>query len=1039
MTAKKRKTGVAPQLSGDAKAADTKAADTEAQTKSVATDFPIVGIGASAGGLAAFEAFFSGMPQGVDPCMAFIVVQHLAPDHKSLLTELIRRRTRMEVSEVEDGVVVRPNCVYIIPPNRDMAFLNGTLQLLEPSAPRGHRLPIDFFFQSLARDQREHAICIVLSGTGGDGTLGVRAVKNEGGMVMVQTPDSTEFDGMPRSAIATGMVDYQLPPAEMPAQLIAYAAHAYDHASRHMATATPKIENALKKICIVVRAQTGHDFSQYKSSTIYRRIARRMAVQQIDLMDEYVRYLQHTPVEVQALFRDLLIGVTSFFRDTAPFQTLGERAIPKLFEGKSTGAAVRVWCVGCSTGEEAYSIAILLQEHMDKLQESYNVQVFATDLDSRAIATARAGCYPASSIADMSPQRLARFFVPEDNARIYRIHKSIRDKIVFSEQDVIRDPPFSKLDMISCRNLLIYLSGELQRKLFPVFHYTLNPGGILFLGTSETVAEFADLFVALDHTSKLYRRNDEFEGMHRASIGRLASPQAAMNATLLTSSELALSRPVKQSLRELTEQMLLHEIVAAAVLVNGQGDILYIHGRAGAYLEPAPGEAAVNNVLKMARQGLRFDLGAALHKAAMTKAQVCCSNLRVKTNGHFTAVDLLVCPAALGIEGQRTHAEHALYLVILREATAQGSSPSEPVKAAVQVAAGAEAVHAAPDNTLGLHAANVKIAALNDELRSYREHLQAANEELETSNEELKSSNEEMQSVNEELQSTNEELETSKEEMQSMNEELTTVNAELQVKVADLSRASNDLANLLAGTGIGTVFVDHQLRILRFTPAATTIINLIPSDVGRPLAHTVSNLVGYDRLVADAQGVLDTLMPKEVDVQTSQGVWYTMRILPYRTADNVIEGAVVTFVDITEIVGVRQALLKSNALLRLAVVVRDAYDAITVQDLEGRTLAWNPGAVRMYGWSEADALAMNVRDRMPERLREKSIARDHALGHAQTLEPCLTHRLTKAGNEVAVWLTSTSLVDEAGHMYAIATTERSSDASADGTKGGHVE
>ncbi|TCT10147.1 chemotaxis protein CheB [Paralcaligenes ureilyticus] len=1037
MTAKKRKNGAAPQLSGDVKTADA-----GAETGFVATDFPVVGIGASAGGLAAFEAFFSGMPQGVDPRMAFVVVQHLAPDHKSILTELIRRRTRMQVFEVEDGVVVRPNCVYIIPPNRDMAFLNGTLQLLEPSAPRGHRLPIDFFFQSLARDQHERAICIVLSGTGGDGALGVRAVKNEGGMVMVQSPDSTEFDGMPRSAIATGMVDYQLPPAEMPAQLIAYAARAYDYATRPIASPTPKIENELKKICIIVRAQTGHDFSQYKPSTIYRRIARRMAVQQIGLMDEYVRYLQQTPAEAQALFRDLLIGVTSFFRDTAPFQTLEEQVIPKLFEGKSAGAAVRVWCVGCSTGEEAYSIAILLQEHMDKLQESYNVQVFATDLDSRAIATARAGCYPASGIADMSPQRLARFFVAEDDARIYRIHKSIRDKIVFSEQDVIRDPPFSKLDMISCRNLLIYLSGELQKKLFPVFHYTLNPGGILFLGTSETVAEFADLFVALDHTSKLYRRNDDFEGIHRASIGRLPSPQAAMNAVLPPPAEQTLSRPVKQSLRELTEQMLLHELALSAVLVNGQGDILYIHGRAGAYLEPAPGETATNNVLKMARQGLRFDLAAALHKAAVTKVQVRCSNLRVKTNGHFTAVDLLVCPVASGVRGEHTHAEHALYLVILREATTL-DSPNEQVPplaiAAAQVPVGSEAVQERADDTFDRHAANVKIAALNDELRSHREHLQAANEELETSNEELKSSNEEMQSVNEELQSTNEELETSKEEMQSMNEELTTVNAELQVKVVDLSRASNDLANLLAGTGIGTVFVDHQLRILRFTPAATTIINLIPSDVGRPLAHTVSNLIGYDQLVADAQGVLDTLMPKEVDVQTSQGVWYTMRILPYRTADNVIEGAVVTFVDITEIVGARQALLKSNASLRLAVVVRDAHDAITVQDLTGCTLAWNPGAVRMYGWSEAEALTMNVRDRMPEWLREKSIARDHALRHAQTLEPCLTHRLTKAGNEVEVWLTSTSLVDEAGCMYAIATTERSRDANADGTNEAHIE
>lgn len=370
----KRKTDAARYLTGGAKTANAPVTAT--------ADFPVVGIGASAGGLAAFEAFFSGMPSGIEPNMAFVVVQHLAPDRKSILAELIRRRTRMQVFEVEDGVVVKRNCIYIIPPGRDLAFLSGTLQLLEPSAPRGHRLPIDFFFQSLARDQRERSICIVLSGSGSDGALGVRAVKNEGGMVMVQSPDSAEFNGMPDSAIATGMADYQLPPGEMPVQLIAYAAHLFDHAVRQAPSLTPNMENALKKICTLVHVQTGHDFSQYKPSTIARRIARRMAVQQIDLIDEYVSYLQHTPTEAEILFQDLLIRVTSFFRDKEPFQMLEEDIIPKLFEGKSAGAAVRVWCAGCSTGEEAYSIAMLLQEHMDKLTQSYNVQVFATDLDS---------------------------------------------------------------------------------------------------------------------------------------------------------------------------------------------------------------------------------------------------------------------------------------------------------------------------------------------------------------------------------------------------------------------------------------------------------------------------------------------------------------------------------------------------------------------------------------------------------------------------------------------------------------------------------
>ncbi|MEI6310577.1 MAG: chemotaxis protein CheB, partial [bacterium] len=428
------------------------------------TGFPIVGIGASAGGLAAFEAFFSGMPADADPGMAFVLVQHLAPDHESILTDLIRRYTRMQVFEVEDGMAVQPNCAYIIPPNRDMAFLNGTLQLMEPSAPRGQRLPIDFFFRSLAQDQHERAICIVLSGTGSDGTQGVRAIKGEGGMVMVQNPASTEYDGMPRSAIGTGLVDYELPPAEMPAQLIVYVAHAFGKpAGMHSFVPAPKAENALKKIFILLRAQTGHDFSQYKPSTVNRRIERRLAVHQIKTMDSYVKYLQQTPAEVEALFRDLLIGVTSFFRDPEAFQVLEQQVIPKLFAGKPSSAVIRIWSPGCSTGEEAYSIAILLAERQEAMKQSFKVQVFATDIDSQAIATARVGLYPAGIAADLSPERLARFFSVETDGNAYRIQKGIRDMLVFSEQDVIKDPPFSKLDLLSCRNLLIYMGGDLQK------------------------------------------------------------------------------------------------------------------------------------------------------------------------------------------------------------------------------------------------------------------------------------------------------------------------------------------------------------------------------------------------------------------------------------------------------------------------------------------------------------------------------------------------------------------------------------------------
>ena len=976
--------------------------------------FPIVGIGASAGGLAAFEAFFSGMPADIDPGMAFVLVQHLAPDHKSILTELIRRYTRMQVFEVEDGMVVRPNCAYIIPPNHDMAFLNGALQLLEPSAPRGQRLPIDFFFRSLAQDQHERAICIVLSGTGSDGTQGVRAIKGEGGMVMVQNPDSTEYDGMPRNAIATGLVDYELPPAEMPAQLIAYAAHAFGKPPGSTYTPVPKTENALKKIFILLRAQTSHDFSQYKPSTIHRRIERRMAVHQIETIEVYIKYLQQTPTEVEALFRDMLIGVTNFFRDPAAFKVLEEQVIPKLFDDKPSGAAIRVWSTGCSTGEEAYSIAILLQERLEVLKQSYKVQVFATDIDRNAIVTARAGLYPSSIADDISPERLSRFFVAEadsveGNPGAYRIRKDIRDLLVFSEQDVVKDPPFSKLDLISCRNLLIYMSGDLQKKLIPLFHYALNPGGMLFLGTSETVGESDDLFAVLDRKSKLYQRKEDFHGAQRAALSRFIPPLTTKDASL--PKVYGKTVPTgKLPLRELTEKALLEQVAPASVLVNAQGDILYLHGRTGMYLEPAPGEAGINNVLKMAREGLRHELTIALHKAEGSKEVVHHPGLRVKTNGDFTTINLIIRPVTAGTAAP---SEAPMFLIILEEVHLP------PLQAGDK-----ENVAGENESIPLLEGGEARIAALKQELLAKEEYLQTANEELETTNEELKSSNEEMQSVNEELQSTNEELETSKEELQSVNEELSTVNAELQNKVADLSRANNDMNNLLAGTGIATVFVDHQLHILRFTPTATKIINLILSDVGRPINHVVSNLPGYDRLVADVKIVLDSLIPKEVEVQTSTGAWYTMHIQPYRTLDNVIEGAVITFVDITETVQTREALRKSNDLLRMAVIVRDAHDAITVQDLEGRILAWNPGAVRMYGWSEVEALGMNVRDRIPKNYNAEELTFIHQLAQSKILEPYRTQRITKEGVVMEVWMTSTALIDTAGKMYAIATTER---------------
>ena len=1043
MTAKKIVKKVKPltvNVRPKAAAVPESAAEAEFLQDTQAKDyvFPIVGLGASAGGLKAFEDFFSGMPTNVEPNMAFVLVQHLAPDHKSILTDLIRRYTTMQVFEVTDGMVVQINCAYIIPPNYDLAYLKGRLHLLEPSAPRGQRLPIDFFFRSLAQDQGEHAIGIILSGTGSDGTLGVRAIKGEGGMVMVQDLTSTEFDGMPRSAIATGLVDFELPPAVMPAKLLAYAKHAYGKLLRNKTDAPSDTNSLSKKIFILLRAQTGHDFSQYKPSTINRRIERRMAVHQVDSIDNYVKYLQQTPAEIEALFRDLLIGVTKLFRDVEAFQALEEQIIPMLFKDKPAGSVIRIWSTGCSTGEEAYSIAILLHEYIELIKKNFTVQLFATDIDSRAIATARAGLYPASIADDITPQRLSRFFSVEADGSAYRIHKNIRDMLVFSEQDVIKDPPFSKLDMISCRNLLIYMDTELQKKLIPLFHFALKPSGILFLGTSEGIGDFSTLFTVLDRKVKFYQRKEQYSGGTRNTLGRVLPPLFDTGLLPAANNVKAQSNAVaaKMSLKELTEQTLLKKIAPASALVNERGDILYLHGRTGMYLEMSAGEVSINNILKMSREGLRRELTNTLLAAAKTKTTVRCTGINVRTNGHFTKVNLTVCPAladanaSLDLKGVglshtdsksknsanvdvKLNLDVNLYLIILEEALSPVIEGEHGDNSAVKL-----------QEKLFDADAEARIDALRLELRAKDEYLQSTHEELESSNEELKSSNEEMQSVNEELQSTNEELETSKEELQSVNEELATVNNELQTKVVDLSRANNDMNNLLAGTGIGTVFVDHQLRILRFTPAVSAIINLILSDIGRPVAHIVSNLVGYDNMVADTQSVLNTLVLKEVEVQTKEGSWYAMRIQPYRTLNNVIEGAVISFVNISEMIQARIALDKANDLLRLAVVVRDAHDAITVQSMTGQTLAWNPGAVRMYGWSEIEALKINVRDRIPQDLREKALAKLRQLSQAEILEPYLTQRINKQGVILKVSIISTALINESGDVYAIATTER---------------
>ena len=879
-------------------------------------EFPVVAIGASAGGLEAIEEFLKGVPE--DAGMAFVLIQHLDPNHKSILTDLIKRATPLRVFEVEDGMRIETNCAYVIPPNRDMAILHGALQLIEPTAPRGLRLPIDYFFRTFAQDQGDRAICIVLSGTGTDGTLGIKAVKEAGGMVIVQSPESAKYDGMPKSAISTGLADYILPPDQMAAQLLSYVAIAFAPGVKREPVPVPTRVEALSKIYVLLRNQTGHDFSNYKPNTILRRIQRRMTVNQIDGIRDYVRYLQGNPLEVETLFKELLIGVSSFFRDPDAFQALGAEVVPKVFHDRPPSEPVRVWVPGCATGEEAYSIAILLREQMEEIKQEYKLQVFATDLDSNAIETARTGVYPESIASDVSPERLRRFFTKHENS--YQVTKAVRDTLVFAEQNVIKDPPFSRLDLISCRNLLIYMEADLQKRLLPLFHYALRDDGYLFLGSSESIGEANSLFEVVNRRWKLYRSKRAVLQQGEGLEIRIAPFPLNMHPQGKSGEASATRAP---SSRELTERMLLDDYAPASVLVSEKGEGLYFHGNTGRYLKPPTGEASWN-ILGLAREGIHLDLSTALRKVATHKKPIRFENVKVKTNGDTQLINLIVKPLT------EPSVQGVAMLVVFEEVVV-----TDPVD---------QKVIAAPSGV-----SDRRVVELEHELRSTREYLQTTIEELETSNEELKSTNEELQSSNEELQSTNEELETSKEELQSVNEELATVNAEHEVKLDELSKANNDMANLLASTDVGTIFLDDELRIQRFTPAVTRLVNLIASDVGRPLGDITINLVGQD-LVADATGVLDTLAPSESEVQTREGHWYSARIRPYRTTDNIIEGVVVTFIDITEQKRVHQE------LDTMSEAIKQSPNAVIITDTQGTIEYVNPYFVKRTGYSSAEAV-----------------------------------------------------------------------------------
>lgn len=849
----------------------------------------VVGIGASAGGLEALKDLFSNLSPSSG--FAFIVVTHQQPDHISLLPELLSHYTDMPVTSVTEGELLQPDHVFVCPAGKNLVLRHHKLHLVDPVKHNANNLPIDYFFRSLAADIKDLSIGIILSGTGTDGTLGLNAIKGVNGLTIVQSPESSKFDGMPNSAIAMGNIDFVLPVENIGQQLIHYRDGPYFISPTVIKQEALIAAEPMQKILVLLKNRCGNDLSGYKTSTIERRTARRMNIFQIKNANDYVQFLLENPVEIDRLFKELLINVTNFFRDAEAFKVLSEKCLPKLFAGKPDYYTLRVWVPGCSSGEEPYSLAILIRETIEKLGKPYDFQIFATDLDPSSINRARDGSYPAGIAADVSPERLERFFRFDEN--YYRINKDIRDRIIFATQNLIQDPLFTHLDLISCRNLLIYLSSDLQKELLPRFQYALNPGGMLFLGSSEGIGSFEDLFSVIDKRWKIYQRKN---GQLSFPFSKRNLLSVADNKSVSTGAKPANSQYQTINIVQRIEHLLLERFVPVSVIIDEHGKIIYVHGRTGNYLELTPGQPNWN-LFDMTREGLRMPLVMSVNKAIKTNDQeIINKGLTIKNNGNFETIDLTV------IKIVEPEPLKDLYLVSFQPQSKQEAPSSLTVPTQIAI------------NRFDKTA---ETEQLQQELHLTKESLNATIEELQTSNEEIKSTNEELQATNEELQSSNEELESSKEEMQSLNEELNTVNSELQFKIDALSEINNDMQNLMNSTDIATIFLDTQLKIKRFTVQAQKIINLIDSDLGRPLADLASNLK-YGALISDAQKVLKTLVYEDTEVQSIHGNWYLLRILPYRTAENIVDGLVITFIDITRLKKAEQ--IAQSAELTSAIV-----------------------------------------------------------------------------------------------------------------------
>ncbi len=875
-----------------------------------------VGIGASAGGLEALEQFFKNMPN--DSGLSFVVVQHLSPDYKSLMVELLSKHTQMMVYRAEDGMTILPNCIYLIPPKKNMTVFHGKLFLTEQDHHHGINLPIDIFLRSLAEDYSDRSIGIVLSGTGSDGTLGIRAIKGIGGMVMAQDDSSAKFDGMPKSAIATGLVDYILPAEKMPEELLKYVKHPLTSKGEERQGINGP-ESSLGKILALIRRTTGVDFTYYKPNTITRRLERRISINQISTYENYVSFLENSEKEINILYKELLIGVTKFFRDQESFEILKETVIPAIFKEKNNEESVRLWSVGCSTGEEAYSLAILLREQMDKTGKNHDIKIFATDLDKESIEYGSMGFYTESIIADVSAERLKKYFIKKDKG--YQVKEIIRKMVIFATHNIIKDPPFSKIDLLSCRNMLIYLKPVMQKKVLSLFHFSLNMKGFLFLGSSESLGDLSKSFTTINSKWKIYSYKESYS---KEMLGNIILPTLTSGRSSPALSDIPVRKTGKNT-NEIPESVynsIIEEFIPPSVIIDENFEIVHIYKDVNRYIKLKTGKVTYD-ILSLVRKELNTTVSVSVHKALKENKEVIYNDFKLKDGDEISHLNIKVKPLKEKIRSRR------LLFIFFEEIKKEKISQSKHNEEVIE------------------YGSSQQIKDLELELNYTKENLQATIEELGTSNEELQATNEELISSNEELQSTNEEL-------QSVNEELYTVNSEYQNKIDILTQLNNDINNLLKNTNIGTVFLDRNLLIRKFTPAVTSAINILDMDIGRPIHH-ISHNTSYNNFLEDIENVLRSLVPREVEVQGKKNNWFLMRILPYRTLENAIDGVVITFFDITERKKFEEEIERKSKLL--ISVLDNSPIASTILDNKGRITYANRLAEKVLGITKKEILS----------------------------------------------------------------------------------